>query len=134
MKTIGSQEADYRAVKKILDSRPDTSAKEAIERVAKAHGKQFGSVQAAFYRLEKRNKANAAASPATAPSPPKKRPPTRRTTSRPAKDPKQNVAPGLDLNILRSTLTSALSAIDVLEQKNRANEEIINNLRKALSV
>lgn len=119
MKT-SKQEADYLAVKKHLENNPGTTARAAIAAVAKKHNKSTGSVQMGYYKMLRRNSATTAA-------PPKK--PT--TTKKTAVKPKNQ---SLDLNVIRASLSDALTAIDALEAENKKNREIVAGLRKALLV
>lgn len=115
---VGKQERDYLAVKKYLEDNPGTTTRAAINEVAKAHKKSASTVQVGYYKMLRRAKGAVAA-------PPKKKTGTKTTTK-----PKSN----LDLNVIRASLQSALQTIDLLEQQNKKNEEIVTNLRKALTV
>lgn len=114
MKT-SRQQADFEAVTKHLEKHPGTTKKDAIKAVAKVSGKSEYTVLSNYYRIAKRAGVTAA--------PPKKPTTTKKTTNKPK---------GLDLNIIRASLQSAMNTIDLLEQQNKKNEEIINGLRKAL--
>lgn len=113
------QTTDHAAVKKYLADHDGATIREAIKAVATTHKKNFGTVQASYYRVENKNKPKVAKA---------KRAATRKQVKQ------QPHTLNLDLNVLRSSLKDALSAIDMLERQNAANDKIVADLRKALSV
>lgn len=125
---IGKQEAAYNAVKKHRQENPDVTLKQAMVVVAKKTKSTNASVQAAYYTHARRNgDALAVRAPrnvATKTAPPKK------TTTKKTKQTSANV----DLNVVRVSLAKAMDAIQILEDENKKNREIINDLRHALSV
>lgn len=113
MKTISKQAEDHTAVKKYLAANSGTTLRQAIIAVAGKKNKKVGTVQASYYRVEKKNR------PAVV------KPKVTKVAVK--KD-------DLDLNILRASLKDAIHAIDLLEKQNERNDRIVSDLRKALNV
>jgi hypothetical protein len=120
MKTT-KQERDFLAVQKYMESNPGTSTRAAIAEVAKKHKKSFGSVQVGYYKMLRRQSGAVA-------TPPKKPKTTKKITTKPNNNLEHN------LTAVKASLQDALRTIDMLEQQNSKNEDIINGLRKALTV
>lgn len=121
MKTMNKQEADYASVKKFLEDNKGASVKEAVAHTAKEHNKNAGTVQASYYRMQKKNDPT----PTSTTAPAKKK-----TAARKVAKPSS----ALDLNVLRTTLTDALRTIDELEIQKIKNDKIVSDLRTALNV